>query len=240
MMELQQKTDHLDEPWPGGVGFGDATVHELKTLLTAIIVSAELLADELKLDQRSVSARLVKNIIRNGHSLDEKLSNFPEMAGLLTGEFSFHPEPLDLEPVIRDIIAQLSPITRSKRQALTVALSSTLPTVRAHRQYLEQILLNLVANASKFTAEGGRITVSASTHDRNILVQVADNGIGVPADKQELIFEPYYQINGGKGSGLGLAITRLLVDLHGGDIWLESTPGQGSRFLFTLPWQAAA
>jgi signal transduction histidine kinase len=162
------------------------------------------------------------------------------MAGLLTGEFSFHPEPLDLEPVIRDIIAQLSPITRSKRQALTVALSPSLPTVRAHRQYLEQILLNLVANASKFTAEGGRITVSASTHGRSILVQVADNGIGVPADKQELIFEPYYQINRGKGSSLGLAITRLLVDLHGGDIWLESSPGQGSRFLFTLPWQAAA
>lgn len=216
-------------------GFGDATVHELKTLLTAIIVSAELLVEELKSESKSMPVRLTQNIIRNAHSLDEKLTNFSEMAGLLSGEFSFQPELLELGPIIRSVTSQLYPITHSKRQSLKVDLPTTLPHIRAHRHYLEQILLNLLTNASKFTHEGGEITVSAAKNDANIVIEVADNGIGIPAAKQDKIFQPYYQINGGKGSGLGLAITRFLAELHGGKIWLESTPGKGSRFFCSLP-----
>ena len=123
------------------IGFGDATVHELKTLLTAIIVSAELLAEELQPDHKSVPLRLIQNITRNAHSLDEKLTNFSEMAGLLSGEFSFQPELLEIEPVIHSVTSQIYPITHSKKQTLHVDLPTTLPRIRAHRHYLEQILL---------------------------------------------------------------------------------------------------
>jgi signal transduction histidine kinase len=217
------------------IGFGDATVHELKTLLTAILVSAELLAEELQKDRKSMPLRLTQNIIRNAHSLDEKLTNFSEMAGLLSGEFSFQPELLEVAPIIQGITSQIYPITQSRKQSLNVDLPTTLPNIRAHRNYLEQIVLNLLANASKFTPEGGKITVNAARNDANLVIEVADNGIGIPVDKQELVFQPYYQISGGKGSGLGLAITKFLVELHCGTIWLESTPGKGSRFFCSLP-----
>jgi len=222
------------------ISFGDATVHELRTLLTAIIVSAELLAEELHSPSTSMPMRLTRNIIRNAHSLDEKLTNFSEMTGLLAGEFSFQPESLDIGPIIQGVASQIYPITRSKKQSLKVDISTSLPHIQAQRHYLEQILLNLLTNASKFTHEGGQIKISAAKHDANLIIEVADNGIGIAADKHELIFQPYYQINGGKGSGLGLAITKFLVELHGGRVWLESTPGHGSRFFCSLPLSGGA
>ncbi len=93
------------------IGFGDATVHELKTLLTAIIVSAELLVEELQATKESMPLRLTQNIIRSAHSLDEKLSHFSEMAGLLSGEFSFQPELLEVEPIVHGVTSQIYPIT---------------------------------------------------------------------------------------------------------------------------------
>ena len=217
------------------IGFGDATVHELKTLLTAIIVSAELLVEELQASKGSMPLRLTQNIIRNAHSLDEKLSHFSEMAGLLSGEFSFQPELLEIEPIVQGVTSQIYPITHSRNQSLNVDLPPALPQIEAHRHYLEQIMMNLLANASKFTPEGGSITISATENDANLVITVADNGIGISEDKQELVFQPYYQIRGGKGSGLGLAITKFLVELHGGSIRLESTPGKGSCFICALP-----
>ena len=236
MEGLRQRNDKGSKD----IGFGDATVHELKTLLTAIIVSAELLAEELQSDHKDLPLRLTQNIVRNAHSLDEKLTNFSEMTGLLSGEFSFQPELLDIGPIIHGVTSQVYPITHSRKQSLTVDLPATLPHVRAHRRYLEQILMNLLTNASKFTPEGGKITVSAAKNDPNIVIEVADSGIGIPVDKQELVFQPYYQIRGGKGSGLGLAITKFLVELHGGTIRLESMPGKGSRFFCSLPLSGQA
>lgn len=217
------------------VEFISATIHELKTALTSVIASAELLADELQPDDKSMPAKLVQNIIRNAHNLDEKLSSFPEMDRLLAGDFPFQPERLEIRQVIHSVTTQLYPIIQSKRQSLALELPASLPQVKAHHQYLQQILLNLLTNASKFTPERGKITVSVSQNSTSLVVQVTDTGIGIPAEEQELIFQPYYQVNGGKGSGLGLAITKLLVELHGGKLWLKSAAGQGSTFSFSLP-----
>lgn len=218
------------------IDFGAATIHELKTPLTAILVSAELLADELHLDQKSVPARLIQNIIRNAHSIDEKLTNFSEMVGLIAGDFPFQPEPVKIRQIIQSVTTQLYSLIQSKKQFLTVEAPESLPAVKAHRQYLEQILLNLVTNASKFTPEGGKITINASRDEKNLLIQVSDTGIGIKAEEQALIFQPYYQGNPGSGgSGLGLAITKFLIELHGGKIWFKSQAGQGSTFFFSLP-----
>jgi len=98
----------------------------------------------------------------------------------------------------------------------------------------------LLANASKFTPEQGTLKVKASRQEKYLVVQVSDTGIGIPAEEQEKIFQPHYQISNGKvkgdtGSGLGLAIAKLLVELHSGSIRVESTVGRGSSFFFTLP-----
>ena len=220
--------------------FTSATTHELKTSLTAIIASAELLSDEFQLDKKSVSGRLIQSIIRNAHSIDERLSHFSEMAQLLAGDLRLQLEPVEIGQVIHDIAVRFYPKIRGRKQSLTVELPDSLPLVKADRQYLEEILLTLIANASKFTPERGKIKVGAQQDGESLVVQVSDTGMGIPAEEQERIFQPYYQINrdgeGKKtGSGLGLAITKSLVELHGGKIWLKSIVGQGSTFAFSLP-----
>jgi len=216
------------------------TTHELKTSLTAIIASTELLNDELQLDRKSVPGRLIQSIIRNAHSIDETLSRFSEMAKLLSGDLRLQLEPVEIRQVIHSVTTRFYPTIRSKSQSLSVELPDSLPPVKADRQYLEEILLALVANASKFTPERGKIKVGAQKNDKSLVVQVSDTGVGIPDEEQERIFKPYYQVKRDgegrqTGSGLGLAITKSLVELHGGKIWLESIVGQGSTFAFSLP-----
>lgn len=217
------------------VDFTAATIHELKTSLTAILVSAELLADELQPDEKSVLGRLIQSIVRNAYSIDERLSLLPETGGLLTENSRFHPEPVEIGQIIHNVATQLYPKTQSKKQSLTLEVPDSLPSAKADRQYLEQILLILITNASKFTAEEGQIKVSTCQDGNSLVVQVSDTGMGIPAEKQERIFHPYYQVNGGKGRGIGLTIARLLIEAHGGKIWLKSIVGQGSSFFFSIP-----
>jgi len=220
--------------------FISVTTHELKTSLTAIIASAELLSDELQLDRKSVPGRLTQSIIRNAHSIDERLSRFSEMAELLAGDLRLQLEPVEIGQAIHNVTTRFYPRIQSKSQSLTVELPNSLPLIKADRQYLEEILLTLIDNASKFTPERGKIRVDARQNDESLVVQVSDTGMGIPAEEQERIFQPYYQINPDRegkktGSGLGLAITKSLVELHGGKIWLKSIVGQGSTFAFSLP-----
>jgi len=220
--------------------FITATTHELKTSLTAIIASAELLANELQPDEKSTQGRLIQSIIRNARSIDERLSHFPEMVTLLRGERQLQLEPTDIGQVIRNVAARLYPIIQNRRQSLTLELPHFPFLARTYRQYLEKIVLTLIANASKFTPEEGQIEVSAWQDSTSSVVKVSDTGIGIPAQEQERIFQPYYQVKQDRGrrhsdSGLGLAITKFLVELHGGEIWVNSEPEKGSTFAFSLP-----
>ncbi|MFC2070318.1 sensor histidine kinase [Chloroflexota bacterium] len=240
-----QKKDRLD--------FVDAVVHELKTSLTAIIVSVELLADELNPEEKSVLGRLIQSITRNAHSIDERLSLLSETGEMLADNPRFQPEPIDMKDIVQDVATQLYPSVQSKKQVLTLEVPDSISPARADRQYLEQILLTLMTNASKFTPEDGSIKVGVRQEGLKLIVRVSDTGIGIPVDEQDRIFEPYYQVNRNnnsrttnvdnagiqKSGGLGLAIAKFLVELHRGNIWLESKIGQGSIFYFSLPTAAA-
>lgn len=229
--------------------FVAAAAHELKTPLTAIIVSAELLASELRPDEKSVLGRLIQSIIRNAHSIDERIPVILETGSLIAEYSQFHPEPVEIKEVIQNVATQLYPEIQNKRQSLTVEIADGLAPAKADRQYLEQILLTIITNASKFTDNEGRITVNAYQDNRGLIVEISDNGIGIPSEEREQIFQPYYQVSRKKedegrgtgkrekpaGNGLGLAIAKFLVELHGGTIWLESTVGTGSKFFFSLP-----
>ncbi|TMG39094.1 MAG: hypothetical protein E6H88_02790 [Chloroflexi bacterium] len=125
-----------------------------------------------------------------------------------------------------------------RRIELTTELASDIGDVVADERKVRQVLFNLLANAVKFTGDDGRITVSAH-HDANeVVMTVRDTGIGIAPDEQTRIFEEFRQTAGGRpeeGTGLGLALSRRMVELHGGRIWVESAPGSGSAFTFTLP-----
>src|SRR4030042_947614 len=218
----------------------DAIMHELKTSLTAIIVSAELLADQLNPEEKSVLDRLIQSIIRNARSIDGRLAILSGAEGLLLDNSKFQPKPVNVSETIQDVVSQLYPEIQKRSQKIILDIPDDLPAVRADSQYLEQIFLTLMGNAVKFTGDEGTIKLIIYREAITLTVQVSDNGIGIPEKEQELVFQPYYQVNQRKGStnigqGLGLAIAKLLVELHGGKIWVESKFGQGSTFSFTLP-----
>jgi signal transduction histidine kinase len=226
----------MSEKSSENVDYVSAMMHELKTSLTAIIASAEILADELNLDEGGVHWKLVQSIIRNAHRLNERVTDFAQMPRPRMQDFQFQPEALDFGQIIRDMATRIHPTVQERAQSLTLDIPGSLPFVRGDREHLEQVLLTLTSNASKFSPEGGSITVSASRHEPGqVLTRVSDTCGGIAESEQERVFEPHYQIQRGDGKGgLGLTIARFLVELHGGKIWLESQSGAGCTFLFTL------
>lgn len=221
------------------VDFIDAITHELKTSLTAIIASAELLDDELHLDEESVLGKLVQSITRNACSMNDELTRLSQASGVLITGFQLQLKPVEIEAIIHGAASRIYPKIQGKKQSLSLELPRSLPPVKADRMYLEGIVHALLDNASKFTPEKGKIKVSARRDASNLVVGVSDTGIGIPAEEQERIFQIHYQIvppgEEGSAGGLGLAVIEPLLELHGGEIWLKSTVGQGSTFFFSLP-----
>jgi signal transduction histidine kinase len=134
----------------------------------------------------------------------------------------------------------MSETIKARGLALKLDLSTPLPIVHADRNRIIQILVNLLSNAYRYTPAGGTITVSTHMLDDAMLVQVADTGIGIIEEDQERIFERFYRVdhelvNQQPGTGLGLSIVKSFIELHGGRLWLQSEPGKGSTFSFTLP-----
>jgi len=214
-----------------------AITHELKTSLTAIIASADLLSDELHPEEESAHWKLIQSIIRNAHRLNERVAFFAEVPRAPMDNFQFQPEPVEVGDIINNVAMRLHPRIQGRRQSLTLKLPDSLPLAKADKQHLEQIVLTLIANASNFSPEGGKIEVSAWRYDSgSLVVRISDTCGGIPLKEQERIFRPHYQIerSDGKG-GLGLAIAKFLVELHEGKIWVKSQMGHGCSFFFTLP-----
>ena len=133
---------------------------------------------------------------------------------------------------------------RAQRHSIIVGkqVDAKLTEITADERKFKQILLNLLSNAVKFTPDGGRIDVLARREDGNAVISVRDTGIGIAPEDQAAVFEEFRQVGGDytkkqEGTGLGLALTKKFVELHGGKIWLESAPGKGSTFTFTIPVQ---
>jgi len=130
---------------------------------------------------------------------------------------------------------------RANRRGITLgrAIDDRVGLIRGDERKVKQVLLNLLSNALKFTPEGGRIDVRAAMNDGMAEISVADTGVGIAPEDQEAIFEEFRQVGTAdkkvEGTGLGLALSRKFIELHGGRIWVESQPGKGSTFSFTLP-----
>jgi signal transduction histidine kinase len=137
-----------------------------------------------------------------------------------------------------ELEATMRPLVARKRQTFEIHVDGD-PVLRADKDKTFQILLNLVSNAHKYTPDGGRLTLRAAAEGPFLRITVEDDGIGIPADDLPELFQEFHRVKGAgygqQGTGLGLAITKRLVDMHGGTIAVESTPGRGSAFRFTLP-----
>jgi two-component system phosphate regulon sensor histidine kinase PhoR len=145
---------------------------------------------------------------------------------------------VELAEIIKQAVERLR--AQSDRTGLSIVLDipDKLPQPSIDRERIEQVLINLIHNAIKFTPPGGSVTIRARQEGQDVLVSVSDTGVGIPADDLPRIFERFYKSDksrSGGGTGLGLAIAKHIIEAHGGRIWAESVEGKGSTFHFTLP-----
>jgi len=214
------------------------TSHELRTPLNGIIGLTESLIDGVAgpLDER-VRTNL-EMVVTSGRRLATLVDDILDFSKLENRSLDLQIKPVDMWSLAEVVLTLTAPLAERKEITLINDIPEDLPPVEADENRLLQIMHNLVGNAVKFT-DRGQVRVSAVLKGQTMAVTVADTGIGIPPDQQELIFGKFNQVADADhsfgGTGLGLAITRQLVLLHGGEISVSSQPGQGSEFTFTLP-----
>jgi len=213
-----------------------ALVHELNTPLMAIIASSELLDSA---SRENMLPPLFDIISRSSLFLKERINDLLELAHGEAGVLQLLSEPLDLSILIREVINDMSLVAKNKGIAL-ISDTPELPLIFGDSRRIRQVLISLISNALKYTVKG-QVTVKMSKYDNeSLLVQVNDTGCGIDKERIEYLFNPYRRVltDGEKlgGIGIGLALSKIIVELHGGKIWVESTPGIGSSFYFTMPF----
>jgi len=222
------------------VEFTRALVHELKTPLTPVLASTELL---LQKTEDEILLGLAQNISQGASNLNRRIDELLDLARGEIGMLRLNLEPIDPMQLLQQIAYEEVSVALRNRQSLNVEFPSSLPTIRADEERFRQVVLNLMNNAFKFTPAGGKITLRAREKGANLVVEVQDTGRGISRADQKLLFEPYRSLESDKehlsGLGLGLSLAKMLVELHGGQIWVKSKKGKGSTFGFSLPLDAS-
>jgi len=223
------------------IEFTRALVHELKTPLTPVISSSELLMAEL---HEEPWLSIARNIHRGALNLSKRIDELLDLAKVEIGMLKVDSKILDPLPLLRGIADDMNIVMSGSGQSLNVDLPSSLPLVWADEERLRQIVLNVMINASKFTHEGGKIRLKATERGSFLIVEVQDNGPGIPEEAHQRLFQPYYRQTSDRehlsGLGLGLALSKNLVELQGGRIWVQSRVGKGSTFGFSVPLATAS
>ncbi|HHN93414.1 MAG TPA: HAMP domain-containing histidine kinase, partial [Anaerolineae bacterium] len=181
----------------------------------------------------------LESIQKSGKHLLSLITDILDISRLWAGKLSLDLGEVSIPKVVDDAVEMAAPLIGDKPLALRRLVAPDLPPVRADEKRVRQVLINLLSNAIKYT-DAGEVTVSTYRQDGRVIINVSDTGIGIPPEYQEAIFEEFRRVDDSRtrkvdGLGLGLSISRRLVELHGGEMGVESRPGEGSRFYFSLP-----
>lgn len=230
--QLEDANQHKDD-------FLASLSHELRTPLNAILGFGELIEDGAIEDPEELRD-VAHDIVVSGRLLLDQVNGLLDMARVSSGQMEMARELVDVPALVTKCERILAPLIATKQQHLRVSLVPDLPPVAADGARLQQVLLNLLTNAYKFTPEGGTITVEGTVAECQVTIAVRDTGIGIAPEYVATIFEPFRRVETGyarsqSGTGLGLALSRRLIELMGGTLTLDSTPGSGSLFTVTLP-----
>jgi signal transduction histidine kinase len=213
--------------------------HELRTPLNAILGYTELILDSIYGEMPEKIRDVMTRIDKSGRHLLGLINDILDLSKIEAGQLVLSLNDYSMEEVVQTIFTAVESLAAEKKLALKVDVAADLPRGRGDERRLSQVLLNLVGNALKFT-EAGEVRVEATARDSEFVVLVSDTGLGIaPADQQK-IFEEFQQVDSSLarkkgGTGLGLSIARRIVELHGGRLWVESAPGKGSTFSFSVP-----
>jgi signal transduction histidine kinase len=222
--------------------------HELRTPMTAITGYTDLLLDKIDGPINAEQEKSLKKIDSHSKHLMQVIDNIIDVSKMEAGEkVSLQPKEVDLKSLIESVVPVFEPIIKEKGLTLSITIDESPLTVYADEDRTEQIVINLLSNAVKFTEKGG-ITVRAGLSQKDVKkvvpffaeVCIEDTGIGIKEEDIVHIFDKFTQADAFinrkyEGTGLGLNIVKRLVELHGGEVWVRSVYGEGSRFCFTLP-----
>jgi len=216
--------------------FVSGVSHELKTPLASIKAFAEILSDGEVAGTGEIR-RICTCIETEVDRLTRLINNLLNLSKIEAGIIRLTRTTFPARELLERVTQVLEPHASKRRQTLRTELSEYLPSLTADRDMVEQMVINLVSNAVKYTPEGGSVWLRGKVAGRSLLVEVEDNGPGIAPEHQERVFDKFYRVPGERaaGTGLGLPLARRLARMHGGDIALSSEPGRGACFRLTLP-----
>ena len=220
--------------------FVSSVSHELRTPVTSMLGYLELLSDGEAGPVSAPQERMLEIVRRNSRRLLSRIEDLLTVSGLEAMKMRLVLAPVSVPALIESVVAVMSPTLSGRDLSVTVDVADDATTVTADAEQLDRVLINLLSNAIKFTPDGGRVSITARRVGESLELVVADTGIGVPPDELPRVFERFFRSSNAQdmavpGTGLGLVIVKGIVELHGGDVTLRSTPGLGTEVTVTLP-----
>jgi signal transduction histidine kinase len=237
--EIQDKSRQLEEASQHKSQFLANMSHELRTPLNAILGYTELMADGAYGEPSEKMIGILKRLEANGRHLLGLINDVLDLSKIEAGQLVLELSDYSVQDIAQTVRSTLEPLAADKKLAFKVEMAPQLPPGRGDGRRLTQVLINLVGNAIKFT-DAGEVAIKAEANNGSFHVSVRDTGPGISATDQAKLFQEFQQADNAitrkkGGTGLGLAISKRIIEMHGGKIWVESQPGQGSTFAFTLP-----
>jgi signal transduction histidine kinase len=237
--EIEEKSRQLAEASQHKSQFLANMSHELRTPLNAILGYTELMADGAYGEPSEKMLGILKRLEANGRHLLGLINDVLDLSKIEAGQLVLELSDYTVQDIAQTVRSTLEPLAADKKLAFKVEVAPQLPPGRGDGRRLTQVLINLVGNAIKFT-DAGEVAIKAETNNGSFYVSVRDTGPGISAADQAKLFQEFQQADNAitkkkGGTGLGLAISKRIIEMHGGKIWVESQPGQGSTFAFTLP-----
>jgi signal transduction histidine kinase len=237
--EIQDKSRQLEEASQHKSQFLANMSHELRTPLNAILGYTELILDSIYGEMPEKARGVLDRVQRNGRHLLGLINDVLDLSKIEAGQLTLSLTDYSLKSVIQAVFSAVEPLASEKQIALKIDVAPKLPQGHGDERRLTQVLLNLVGNAIKFT-DIGEVSITGCCANGSFSVAVRDTGPGISLTDQAKLFQEFQQADNSitrkkGGTGLGLAISKRIIEMHGGRIWVESSPGHGSTFAFTLP-----
>ena len=237
--EIQEKSQQLEVASKHKSQFLANMSHELRTPMNAVLGYTDLILDNIFGDVPEAIRDTLERVKANGHHLLRLINDVLDLSKIEAGQLTLSLGDYSMGEVVHAVVSAVESLAAEKKLALKATVPADLPPARGDEGRITQVLLNLTGNAIKFTDEG-EVSIEARTSDGAFVISVSDTGPGISEADQQTIFEEFRQADSSStrkkgGTGLGLSISRRIVELHGGRLWVESTPGHGSTFSFTLP-----
>jgi signal transduction histidine kinase len=237
--EIQDKSRQLEEASQHKSQFLANMSHELRTPLNAILGYTELMADGAYGEPSEKMLGILRRLEANGRHLLGLINDVLDLSKIEAGQLVLELSDYCVQDIAQTVRSTLEPLAADKKLAFKLELAPGLPPGHGDGRRLTQVLINLVGNAIKFT-DAGEVAIKAEANNGSFHISVHDTGPGISAADQVKLFQEFQQADNAitkkkGGTGLGLAISKRIIEMHGGRIWVESQPGQGSTFAFTLP-----